>query len=116
LWSAHMPMPLEQRQRDWDRGHFNAYGYGWRLSDTHGQFRVAHTGTLGGMYSALVLLPDLRAGFVLLINGEAGEARTVLSQVLTQQLLAADPAERQAHSVARYAALLAAGRAQAEPD
>ena len=42
----------------WDGSHFNAYGYGWRLSDVDGVLRVAHTGTLAGMYSAVTLLPE----------------------------------------------------------
>ncbi len=103
LWAAQMPMPLSQRQRDWDGSRFLAYGYGWRLSDVDGALRVAHTGTLAGMYSAVVLLPEKKAGFVILINGEADEARTVLTQVLVKHFTARDPAL----SVAHYAGLLA---------
>ena len=88
VWHAQMPMPLSARQRDWDGSHFNAYGYGWRLSDVDGRFRAAHTGTLGGMYSSLTLLPGIDAAIVVLINGDAGEARTVLTQVLTRLLTA----------------------------
>ncbi|WP_282297588.1 serine hydrolase domain-containing protein [Stenotrophomonas sp. PS02289] len=80
LWTAHMPMPLGERQRRWDNAHFSAYGYGWRLSDMDGQFKVAHTGTLSGAYSSLALLPDSKTGVVILINGEGEEARTVLMQ------------------------------------
>ncbi len=88
LWTAHMPMPISQRQRDWDNSHFSAYGYGWRLSDTDGQWRVAHTGTLSGMYSSLALLPDRRTGVVILINGDAEDARTALTQALLKQYTA----------------------------
>ncbi len=80
LWTAHMPMPLGERQRRWDSAHFSAYGYGWRLSDFDGQFKVAHTGTLSGAYSSLALLPDRKTGVVILINGEGENARTVLMQ------------------------------------
>lgn len=80
LWTAHMPMPIGARQRQWDNAHFAAYGYGWRLSDLDGQWKVAHTGTLSGMYSSLALLPDRHVGVVLLINGDADDARTVLMQ------------------------------------
>ncbi|MCG8274809.1 serine hydrolase domain-containing protein [Stenotrophomonas sp. NLF4-10] len=85
LWTAHMSMPVGQRQRDWDNTHFHAYGYGWRLSDMDGQWKVAHTGTLSGMYSSLALLPDRRSGAVILINGEAEDARTALMQALLKQ-------------------------------
>ncbi len=85
LWTAHMPMPVGQRLRDWDNTHFLAYGYGWRLSDMDGQWKVAHTGTLSGMYSSLALLPDRRSGVVILINGEGEDARTALMQALLKR-------------------------------
>ncbi|PSD24130.1 hypothetical protein C7E12_22095, partial [Stenotrophomonas maltophilia] len=44
--------------------HFYGYGYGWRVSDMDGQWKVAHTGTLSGMYSSLALLPDRKVGVV----------------------------------------------------
>ena len=106
-WTAHMPMPLSQRMRDWDGSHFSAYGYGWRLTDVDGTSKVSHTGTLSGMYSALTLLPEKGVGFVLLINGNADEARTVLNQVLVKQFTA----PQDARTVAYYADALAAEHA-----
>ncbi len=111
-WTAHMPMPLTRRMRDWNRSHYSAYGYGWRLSDVDGTQKVAHTGTLSGMYSAVTLLPELGVGFVILVNAEAGEARTVLEQSLSKLFTAGHgPEER---LVAHYAGLLAAERAATE--
>jgi CubicO group peptidase (beta-lactamase class C family) len=104
LWRAHMPMPISARQKRWDGSRFNAYGYGWRLSDVDGVLRVAHTGTLAGMYSAVTLLPEKKVGFVFLINGDAGRARTVLNQALTKHFT--NPAERR--TVRNYDAELAA--------
>ncbi|HWK52477.1 MAG TPA: serine hydrolase, partial [Steroidobacter sp.] len=90
LWSAHTSMPLSQRQRLWDGSHINAYGYGWRLSDVDGAWRVAHTGTLAGMYSAVNLFPDKQAGFVFMINGDGSKARTVLNTALAKLIVAPD--------------------------
>jgi CubicO group peptidase (beta-lactamase class C family) len=90
LWSAHTPMPLSTRQRIWDGSHINAYGYGWRLSDVDGSWRVAHTGTLAGMFSALNLFPDQKAGFVFMINGDGSRARTVLNTALAKLIVAPD--------------------------
>jgi len=104
LWTAHMPMLLGERQRRWDNAHFSAYGYGWRLSDMDGQWKVAHTGTLSGMYSSLALLPDRKVGVVILINGEGEDARTVLMQTALKSFTA--PAQQQ--TVAGYAAQLQA--------
>lgn len=107
LWAPQMPMPLSRRMREWDNSHFSAYGYGWRLADVDGVFKVAHTGTLMGMYSAVTLLPDRKVGFVILINGQGDEARTVLNQVLVKQYTVRDPAL----TVAHYADLLKRGDA-----
>lgn len=107
LWTAHMPMPLGERQRRWDNAHVSAYGYGWRLSDMDGQWKVAHTGTLSGMYSSLALLPDRKVGVVILINGEGEDARTVLMQAALKHYTA--PEQRQ--TVVDYAMQLQAERA-----
>lgn len=107
LWGAQMPMPLSPRQRKWDGSRYNAYGYGWRLSDVDGVQRVAHTGTLSGMFSAVTLLPEKKAGFVFMINGRGAEARTVLNQVLVKHFTAPGTA-----SVAYYADELAQERQQ----
>lgn len=117
VWTGHMPMPVSARMRAWDNSHFSAYGYGWRLSDVDGVWKVAHTGTLAGMYSSVILLPDQRTGFVILINGEGEAARTVLGQVLTKFVTA----PQSAPTVEHYAALLEQertgdGAAKPKPD
>ncbi len=107
LWSAQMPMPISKRQRNWDGSRFNAYGYGWRISDVDGVLRVAHTGTLAGMFSAVNLLPERNSGFVFLINGDGSDARAVLNSLLAKQLTAPE----KARPVAWYAEQLEAERA-----
>lgn len=108
VWTPQMTMPLSKRMREWDNSHFSAYGYGWRLADVDGAFKVAHTGTLMGMYSAVTMLPDKDVGFVILINGEGDEARTVLTEVLVKHYTKRDPGL----TVAHYAGLLAAEEAR----
>ncbi|WP_133477599.1 serine hydrolase [Cognatilysobacter segetis] len=117
VWAPQMPMPLSARMRDWDGSHVSAYGYGWRLSDVDGVFKVAHTGTLMGMYSAVTMLPDRKVGFVILTNGEGEAARTVLTQALVKHYTAHAPAL----TVGHYAALLDAedagrGASEKAPD
>ena len=104
LWTPYTPMPISVQRRAWDGTRLYAYGYGWRIADVDGALTVSHTGTLSGMYSALYLLPDRRDGFVVLINGDAEDARTVLIEVLLKQFTAPD----KARSVAAYADELAA--------
>lgn len=109
LWKPHTIMPLSKRMREWDHSHYSAYGYGWRLTDVDGTWKVSHTGTLGGMYSALTLLPEKNVGFVIMINGDADDARTVLTQVLVKHFTAPDSHP----SVADYAGRLEAEQRQA---
>ncbi len=104
LWTPRTPMPVSARRRAWDNTHFLAYAYGWRLADVDGAWTVSHTGTLSGMYSVLTLLPDRRSGFVMLTNGEAGDARTVVNAVLLKQFTKPG----QGRTVAELAAELAA--------
>ena len=98
-WTAYTPMPISARRRTWDGTLFYGYGYGWRIADADGQMTVSHTGTLSGMYSATMLLPFRKSGFVFLINADADDARTVLIEILTKQFTAPD----KARSVADYA-------------
>lgn len=105
LWSAHMPLPVSARQREWFATRFSAYGLGWRLADADGELTVGHTGTLAGMFSALMLFPDRRHGYVFMINGNGAEARTVLSTMLAKQILAPE----EMLSVEQYAQALTQG-------
>lgn len=106
LWTLQTPMPISPRMRDWDGTHLYGYGLGWRLSDVDGQWKVAHTGTLMGMYSSLVLLPDRRTGFIILINGEGEDARTTLGEALIKHYTR----PQQALDVNHYADLLEQAR------
>jgi CubicO group peptidase (beta-lactamase class C family) len=90
LWKARTPMPISQQRRRWDNTHYYAYAFGFRLADADGEWTVSHTGTLGGMYSMMMLLPDRKSGFVFMINGDGGDARTVLGEVLLKLFTAPD--------------------------
>lgn len=111
LVRAHTPMPVPALRRRWDNTHVLAYGLGFRLADADGQWTVSHTGTLGGMYSMLLMLPDARSGFVFMINGDAGQARSVLGEVLLKLFTA----PQRSLGVAGYAAELAQPAATAAP-
>ena len=82
MWKPRTPMPISAQRRRWDNTHYYAYAYGFRLADVDGAWTVSHTGTLGGMYSMMMLVPDRRSGFVFMINGDGDRARTVLGTVL----------------------------------
>jgi CubicO group peptidase (beta-lactamase class C family) len=114
MWKARTPMPISRLKKRWDDTHYYAYAFGFRLADADGAWTVSHTGTLGGMYSMMMLLPDRRSGFVFMINGEGGTARTVLGEALLKLFTApakslgvdgyADALERPAPGAAATAA------------
>ena len=99
LWKARTPMPISPLRRRWDDTHYYAYAYGFRVADADGAWTVSHTGTLGGMYSMMMLVPDQRSGFVFMINGDGDRARTVLGEVLLKLFTA----PRKSLGVAGYA-------------
>lgn len=108
-WTAYTPMPISKRRHEWDGTLIYGYGYGWRIADADGQMTVSHTGTLSGMYSAMVLLPFRKSGFVFMINADAEDARSVLIEMLTKHFTAPD----KLRSAASYAdELEQAGRQQ----
>jgi CubicO group peptidase (beta-lactamase class C family) len=57
------------------------YALGWRVSDFHGLKIVTHSGDLAGMISRVMLIPQLRTGFVILTN-----AGSSTMEVLTEYL------------------------------
>ena len=57
------------------------YALGWNVYDFHGYKIVTHTGGLAGMISCVMLIPQLRTGFVVLTNAESS-AMSVLTNYL----------------------------------
>lgn len=115
LWTPYTPMPISALRRAWDGTRIYAYGYGWRIADVDGELTVSHTGTLSGMYSALYLLPHRRSGFVILINAEADDARTVLIESLLKHFTDPGHAHRVDSLADELAKLEAARRAERVP-
>ena len=56
---------------------FAAYGLGWSLRDYRGLKIVAHSGALTGMYSRVMLVPELKLGIALLTNQQAMNSQNV---------------------------------------
>jgi CubicO group peptidase (beta-lactamase class C family) len=102
MWTPRTWMPVGERRREWNNTHFHAYAFGFRLTDADGAWTVSHTGTLMGMYSVMTLLPDRNSGFVILINGQGGKARTALNEVLLKYFTAPE----QARTIGWYAEIL----------
>lgn len=93
MWKPQMLLGVSERDYELNRTHFKAYGLGWRLADVHGFKEVSHTGTLAGMKSYVVMIPELELGVVLLTNGSSSAARSAVMNTIVRSFMPAEPVD-----------------------
>lgn len=87
MWKPQMLRNVSERDFKMNRTHFKAYGLGWRLADVHGFKEVSHTGSVAGMKSYAVMLPELELGVVLLTNGSSSAARSTVMNTIVRSFM-----------------------------
>lgn len=87
MWKPRTLRNVSERDLELNRTHFKAYGFGWRLADVHGFKEVAHTGSLSGSRSYVVLIPELELGVVLLSNGSSSAARSAVMNTIVRSYM-----------------------------
>ena len=87
MWKPQMLLNVRERDYEMNRTHFKALGLGWRLADVHGFKEVSHTGTLAGMKSYVVLIPELELGVVFLSNGSSSAARSSVMNTIVRSFM-----------------------------
>ena len=87
MWKPQMLLGVRERDYKLNRTHFKAYGLGWRLADVHGYKEISHTGTLAGMKSYVVMIPELELGVVLLTNGSSSAARSSVMNTIVRSYM-----------------------------
>ncbi|MCP4045272.1 MAG: serine hydrolase [Gammaproteobacteria bacterium] len=87
MWKPVTLRSVSERDLELNRTHFKAYGLGWRLADVHGFKEVSHTGTLAGMKSYVVMIPELDLGVVLLTNGSSSAARSAVMNTIVRSFM-----------------------------
>ena len=90
MWSPVTMRRVSAEDLERDRTHFKAYGLGWRLADVRGYKEVSHTGTLAGMSSYVVLIPEIDLGVVVLTNGSSDKARRATVYSIVRPYLGVD--------------------------
>ncbi len=91
LWESHMPIRVSPSfQQRFPSTHFRAYGLGWMLADYQGHKIVSHGGGYDGMYSQVILVPELKLGVVVLTNSMTSIADTLASWIVDRYLNAPD--------------------------
>jgi len=90
LWTPHNSFKLSEEAKESLPGrHFSGYGLGWSLMDYHGTMIVSHGGGYDGMYSRVMMIPDLKLGIVVLTNSMEGIS-TPLAYYIANQYLQKD--------------------------
>lgn len=90
LWTPHNNFKLSERSKESIPGrHFAGYGLGWSLMDYYGNLVVSHGGGYDGMYSRVMMIPDLKLGIVVLTNSMEGIS-TPLAYYISNQYLKKD--------------------------
>ena len=87
MWRMHTPMNMQKDPMLPYKSHFSGYGLGWFLSDFNGFFKVEHSGTIAGMSSDVVLIPELQLGIVVLNNSEGAGGLNVMGFILLDEYL-----------------------------
>jgi len=68
MWTLVTPTPLSPLLSAMYGAHFEGYGLGWFLSDTHGYERIYHEGGVLGTVTWVSLIPELKLGVLVFTN------------------------------------------------
>ena len=87
LWTPHNNFKISEDDKESLPGrHFGGYGLGWGLMDYHGNLVVSHGGGYDGMYSRVVMVPDIELGVVILTNTMQGISYPLAMHIVNQYL------------------------------
>lgn len=87
MWTPHNTFKLSERSKEMLPGrHFSGYGLGWSLMDYHGTMAVSHGGGYDGMYSRVMMVPDLNLGVAVLTNSMEGISTPLAYYIVNQYL------------------------------
>jgi CubicO group peptidase (beta-lactamase class C family) len=90
MWTPRANFTLSEGSKEAIPGrHFAGYGLGWSMIDYYGNLVVSHGGGYDGMYSRVMMVPDLKLGVVVLTNSMEGIA-TPLTYWITNQYIQKD--------------------------
>lgn len=85
LWTPQNNFTLYERDHVSIPGrNFNGYALGWGVFDYHGHKVITHSGGYDGMYSRVVLVPDIQLGFVILTNSMTNIIGAMMFDLINQ--------------------------------
>ena len=72
LWKIHTVISYHPVASGTYSNHYSGYGLGFNLQDQKGYTIVSHTGGLPGMISMITMIPEQKAGIIILTNADPG--------------------------------------------
>ena len=100
-WKPHTVLPTgDDPDEDNPVTNINTYGLGWRVQDYRGERLVSHGGALNFYRAQVALLPEHRAGVVVLTNINRGYAIIGLRNALLDLLIGGETQDWNAHFLA----------------
>ena len=90
--------------------HLQSYAIGWNVSDYRGRELLRHAGNLSGMAAMVGLLPEERAGVVVLSNLEGNALRESLMYKALDMILGAPPKDWSGENLAEARGIEAADK------
>jgi len=87
LWQVNTSIDVTDKQIAQDKTHFRGYGLGYNLNDYHGVKVISHGGALVGMYSYLVMIPELDFAVAIITNQQSGDAYTALKNMIINYVM-----------------------------
>lgn len=87
FWTLHNSFQVSPHVRTIYPGrHFAGYALGWNISETSGKRILSHSGGYDGMYSQVLLVPDLNLGIVVLTNSMTSIGSMLCNTIAAQYL------------------------------
>ncbi|HET7705099.1 MAG TPA: serine hydrolase [Thermoanaerobaculia bacterium] len=100
-WKPHTLLPVNDESRDDNPvTNINAYGLGWRVQDYRGEMLVSHGGALNYHRTQIALLPEQKAGVVVITNINRGYAIIGLRNALLDMLIGKETQDWNAYFLA----------------
>src|SRR5207247_9644815 len=100
MWSPQTVLPLAGDLGKPSPAHLRAYALGWFVGDYHGRLRVEHDGSIDGMFSKVVLIPELNLGVAAVTNSDTPAAEALALRAI-DALLGVPPRDRSGEALDR---------------
>jgi CubicO group peptidase (beta-lactamase class C family) len=90
-------LPMHHPNPNFPGANYLAYGMGWFLHDHNGESLVEHGGNIDGMTALVAMIPERKAGLVLLCNMNTSRIREVVMYHVFDLLQGRSPADWNKH-------------------